>query len=42
MTEEYTILFHTITKAIEELEYLKQTLIAAQQQAEHIYMERGE
>lgn len=42
MNEEYTYLFNTITDAINRLEELKRSLISAQQQAEQIYMERGE
>lgn len=42
MTKEYTYLFNAITDTINRLEELKQLLISAQQQAEQIYMERGE
>lgn len=42
MNEEYTYLFNEITDAINRLEELRRSLINAQQQAEQIYMERGD
>ena len=42
MTAEYTYLFNTITKAIEQLIALQNELINAQRQAEEIYLERGD
>ena len=38
MPEEYTLLFNTITDVLDALEELSQKLIAAQQQAEEIYI----
>jgi len=40
MTEEYILLFNTITDALETLEQLRNELIHAQQQAEEIYISR--
>lgn len=42
MQKEYTYLFNAVTAAIEELDKLRVSLIAAQQKCEEIYMERGE
>lgn len=42
MTNEYTYLFNTITKTIEQLEALIEALKLAQQQAEEFYLERGD
>ena len=38
MSEEYTLLFNTITDVLEALEELSQKLIQAQQEAEEIYI----
>ena len=38
MSEEYTLLFNTITDALETLDVLRKQLIEAQQKAEEIYM----
>ena len=40
MTEEYILLFNTITDTLETLEALRAKLIASQQQAEEIYISR--
>lgn len=40
MTEEYLHLFGTISNTIEQLEAMKQTLIAAQQKAEELFLQR--
>ena len=40
MSEEYTLLFNTITDVLEALEDLSQKLIHAQQQAEEIYISK--
>ena len=40
MSEEYTLLFNTITDVLEELEKLSQKLIQAQQEAEEIYISK--
>ena len=42
MNQEYTLLFNTITDIINELRGIENRLIAAQQQAEEIYMEGTE
>lgn len=42
MTVEYTYLFNAITKAIEQLDDLKNELLNAQSQAEELYLERTE
>lgn len=39
MNQEYTLLFNTITDIINELRDMENRLIAAQRQAEEIYME---
>lgn len=41
MTREYTVLFNGITQAIEELDRMREQLVALQQQAEAIYIECG-
>lgn len=40
MTEEYILLFNTITDVLETLEQLRNELIHAQQQAEELYISR--
>ena len=40
MSEEYTLLFNTITDVLEALEELSLKLIHAQQQAEEIYISK--
>ena len=40
MTEEYILLFNTVTDALETLETLRTKLIEAQQKAEEIYISR--
>jgi hypothetical protein len=40
MTEEYILLFNTITDALKTLEDLRTELIHAQQQAEELYISR--
>ena len=40
MTEEYILLFNTITDALGTLESLRAELIAAQQKAEELYISR--
>ena len=42
MNQEYTLLFNTITDIINELRDMENRLIAAQRQAEEIYLERGD
>ena len=42
MNQEYTLLFNTITDIINELRDMENRLIAAQRQAEEIYMEGTE
>ena len=42
MNAEYTYLFNTITKTIEQLIALQNELLNAQRQAEEIYLERGD
>lgn len=42
MNQEYTLLFNTITDIINELRGIENRLIAAQQQAEEIYLEGTE
>ena len=38
MSEEYTLLFNTITDALETLDMLRKQLMEAQQKAEEIYI----
>ena len=38
MSEEYTLLFNTITDALETLDALRKQLMEAQQKAEEIYI----
>ncbi len=38
MSEEYTLLFNSITDALEKLEELRKQLMEAQQNAEEIYI----
>ena len=40
MSEEYTLLFNTITDVLDQLEHLSEKLKQAQQQAEEIYISR--
>lgn len=40
MSEEYTLLFNTITGALETLDSLRKQLIEAQQTAEEIYISK--
>ena len=40
MSEEYILLFNTITDALEALDSLRKQLMEAQQQAEEIYISR--
>lgn len=42
LTPEYTLLFHNVNKAVQELENAVTCLKAAQQQAEAAYLERTE
>ena len=42
MNQEYILLFNTITDIINELHGMENRLIAAQQQAEEIYLEGTE
>lgn len=39
-TEEYRVLFNTITDAIQKLSYIQNSLIAAQQQAEELVISK--
>ena len=40
MSEEYTLLFNTITDALETLDTLRNQLMDAQQKAEEIYISK--
>ena len=40
MHEEYTLLFNTITDIISELRNMESALMAAQAQAEELYLQR--
>ena len=40
MSEEYILLFNTITEALETLDILREQLMEAQQKAEEIYISK--
>ena len=42
LTEEYLLLFNTLTAAEEALAQLRSSLMEAQQQAEELYLQRAE
>ena len=42
LTEEYLLLFNTLTAAEETLAQLRASLVEAQQQAEELYLQRAE
>lgn len=42
LSKEYLLLFNTISDAEETLQHLRETLIAAQQQAEELFLNASE
>ena len=41
ISREYLLLFNEISKTIDELDAIRATLVAAQQQAEELYIKRS-